>query len=63
MEFKFKLNDRVTIIQTGHYGNVVGKVVYLVSTEPMYMVKHVNGQGDLVSTWYDEKDLELDITL
>lgn len=54
---KFDILDRVRIIASGEEGEVVARCEYL-SSDPTYLVRYCNAQGQAVEVWWVEDSLQ-----
>lgn len=57
MTFKFDLGQDIVITQPNKVGFVKGRAEYVTGSPNSYWVQFVDGQGDLNSGWFDERDL------
>lgn len=59
MDWKFKLNDRVVLNESGESGAVIGRAEYL-NAERSYLVRYCAGDGRQVEQWWGESALGLE---
>lgn len=55
-KFAFKMGATVVLCLNGTPGEVVGRAQYE-SARDDYLVKYLNGNGDLCKTWFIESDI------
>lgn len=56
--FKFELEQRVSIIESGEAGSVIGRAEFT-HAEPTYYVRYKDGTGKAVESWWSESALEV----
>lgn len=56
--FKFDLNDRVSIKTSGEIGKIKGRAEYL-SSGNQYHISYAAADGRAVNAWWDEDELEI----
>lgn len=57
MSFKFNLQDRVKITESGEAGSIKGRAEYS-THENCYLVHYKAGDGRAVESWWDESLLK-----
>lgn len=57
-DFKFNMNDTVTLVTSKEYGTVVGRAEFR-ATENSYLVLYCANDGLQVQKWWDESTLAL----
>lgn len=55
-KFAFKMGATIVIYLNGTKGEIVGRAQYE-SAQDDYLVKYLNGNGDLCKTWFTESDI------
>jgi hypothetical protein len=55
-EFKFKLGDRVTIVESGESGEVIGRADYAIADNSYYL-RYKAADGRAVEGWWTETAL------
>ena len=58
MDFKFDLNDEVSIIASEEYGEVIARAEYSSSVN-QYLIRYKAGDGRAVEAWWDESALSM----
>lgn len=56
MNFKFNLNDAVTIAASGETGTVIGRAEYS-NAENGYLIRYKAGDGRATESWWSESAL------
>lgn len=51
---KYQLGDIRTINCSDERGEVIGRAEYAAKSEPVYLVRYVDGTGCAVEKWWDE---------
>ncbi len=57
MNFKFKLDQKVTLSTSGESGKVIGRAEYLIG-ENAYYVRYKTALGSQTEVWWEESALE-----
>lgn len=52
MNFKFELNQRVTILESGEQGLIIGRAQYANGSEDAYLIRYKAGDGRAVEAWW-----------
>lgn len=55
--FKFGVGEEVTLADTPNKGLIIGRASYL-EDSPSYLVRYVNGTGDIKKEWFGANDLK-----